>query len=794
MPATKPPMQVPALELAAICLVSIAMLGIQIGWTRIFSFMIWYHFAFLVISTAMLGFSVGGLLLNLRPELLQRSRLLFASSAGFSLSSALALLIVCNLPFAGGVLDSLRNFGLFVILIVVIAGAFSTAGLFISAMIASRPAAVPKIYAANMLGSGAGCALAVPLLEHLPPATCLLAFASLAWVASALLLPRTARARAFAALSGIGLVALLWVSLDPLRAPFYMSSTKDFPNWSKQRIISRLHNSLSTVDVFKPEELTGLWGLSDRRYAIDTQGRRFPDRIGFLIDGWALTFGYHAAHGDIVDEPVFDFLPATLAYDVVRPETALIIGAGGGIDVICALRRGVRAITAVEINAITMQMSRSLSSYNGGIFERPGVEAVVAEGRSFVAAAGDRRWDLIQLSGVDTLAASQAGAFTLAESYLYTREAFLSYLEHLNPGGVLTLTRWMSEPPRQTLRVITIADAALRSFGITDLASHLMLITDVRRGFSVFVISKTPFSREQSQRALEVSQKRGFIPLALPHQRLADSQNIYEALIASDDKPSFIRDYPFDISVTTDDTPFFFEHTKWQNAWKYPDRILDKFNGHLILIVTTIFVAVLGAIFILVPARLGLPRAQRDRSQQQRALAYFACLGLAYVLVEIVLVQKLTLYLGNPAYALAVVLCGMLLFSGAGSVISAKLRRVMLPASAVALTLIAYRFGLDACLRATLAQPLAIRIAVALACLSVPATLMGMPFPAAVQRLDRGLVVRGWVINGYCSVVGSCLAMIVSISVGFHAVLLLGAALYGLAALLWPSNLNVSRI
>jgi hypothetical protein len=136
----------------------------------------------------------------------------------------------------------------------------------------------------------------------------------------------------------------------------------------------------------------------------------------------------------------------------------------------------------------------------------------------------------------------------------------------------------------------------------------------------------------------------------------------------------------------------------------------------------------------------------------------------------------------------------MLLFSGAGSMISGKLRSVVLPASAAMLALIAYRFGLDAFLRATLAQPLAIRIALALACLSVPATLMGMPFPAAVQRLDRDLVVRGWVINGYCSVVGSCLAMIVSISSGFHVVLLVGAALYGAAAALWPSNLNVSKI
>jgi hypothetical protein len=303
----------------------------------------------------------------------------------------------------------------------------------------------------------------------------------------------------------------------------------------------------------------------------------------------------------------------------------------------------------------------------------------------------------------------------------------------------------------------------------------------------VFLISTTPFDAAQSQRALEVSRAKGFIPLALPHQRLSEPPNLYETLLAMPDKASFIRDYAFDISVTTDDKPFFFEHTRWKNAWKYPDRIFDKFNGHLILIATALVVALLGAIFILVPARFGLSPEQRDRGHQRR-LAYFACLGLGYVLVEMVLVQKLTLYLGNPAYALAVVLCGMLVFSGLGSLLSARLRTPVLPASAVAVSLIAYRLGLDVCLHATLAEPIALRIVLALALLGLLSTWMGMPFPAAVARLGearRGLVVRGWVINGYCSVLGSCLAMILSISAGFHAVLLTAAAIYALAAVLW---------
>ena len=493
---TAPAHDHPRLELAATFLISLAMLGIQIAWTRIFSFMIWYHFAFLVISTAMLGFTVGGLLLNVRPQLLDRSRseLLFPSALAFCAATVLGLTVVCNLPFDGGVLDSARNLGLFLVLMLVVSSGFAAAGLFISAMIAQRPRSVAAVYAANLLGSAAGCALAVPLLDHLLPASTVLAFALIAWVALPLLLARrvqrtAAGVLALAVLLGTG--AAFFRSLDPLAAPFYMSSTKAFPNWSKQRIIARLSNSISTVDLFKAEELTGLWGLSDQRYLQDTRGRPFPERIGFCIDGWALTFGYHVPHGDILAEPVFDYLPASLVYGVTQPQSALIIGAGGGIDVISALRRGVKAITAVEINAITMNVSLRMSQQNGQIFRRPGVEPVIAEGRAFVAGSGERRWDVIQLSGVDTLAASQAGAFTLAESYLYTREAFVSYLQHLTPGGVLTLTRWMSDPARQTLRVITVADAALRELGITDTASHIMLITDVRQGFSVFLISTT---------------------------------------------------------------------------------------------------------------------------------------------------------------------------------------------------------------------------------------------------------------------------------------------------------------
>ena len=795
-------------EVIATFLLSLAMLGTQIAWTRIFSFMIWYHFAFLVISMAMLGFTVGGLLLNVRPAWFARppGDLLFTSALGFCLSTFGALLGVCNLPFAlGTVLDGARNLALFIALMLLVAFGFMWAGLFIAFAIARRPARIARVYAANMIGSGVGCALSVALLDRLLPASAVLAFALCAWGALLALLPLTSRLRRSVLLTALSCAVLLLAfvrSLDPLAEPFYMKSTKPFPAVPKELILKRASNSLATVDIFEPAHITGLWGLSDQRYFADHPEGGIPARVGFCIDGFAMTLAYHSPR-EITEEPVFDYLPSAIGYDIAQPASALVIGSGGGIDVICALRKGVREVTAVEINAIIMGAGREHADFNGGIFERPGVTPIVADGRSFVTSSGARTWDLIQLSGVDTLAASQAGAFTLAESYLYTIEAFTSYLEHLTPGGVLTLTRWMSDPPRQTLRVITLADAALRELGVKDTGSHMMLITDSRQRFSVFLISRSPFTEEQARKLLQISSRRDFVPLVVPHLGAGLPKSLYTELVALDDKSAFIRDYPFDISVTTDDRPFFFEHTKWENAWKYPDLILDRFNGHLILLVTTAIVALLGVLFILIPARYGLRGARRPQQQklQRHVLLYFGCLGLGYVLVEMVLVQKLTLYLGNPVYALAVVLCGMLIFSGLGSLLSARLQRfgpraVVGAAAAVAVALIGYRVALDAGLHVALGLPIAARIALALSLLAPPALLMGLPFPAAVAALGderRDLVARGFVLNGYGSVLGACLAMIVSISFGFGAVLLAGAALYACAAAAFAAAARADR-
>jgi hypothetical protein len=783
----------------AVFLFSVAVLGSQVAWTRIFSFTIWYHFAFLVISVAMLGFTAGGLW-NVRSGSLERrpADVLGRAALGFALATVLGLAAVVNLPFEGGILESGWNLAWFAVLMLLVAAPFAFAGLFVCFAISSRPDRVSRIYFANMTGSGAGCALSVYLLDRMMPTAALIALAVLAAI-SALPLVAGSRSPRWATRITLACVVVLgatwWLASIPMTEPFFLESTKSFPRLEKRHILSRNSNSLGVVDLFRHEIFRiGMWGLSLDAYERDYPGRGVPPAIGYCIDSWALTYAY-GGPTEITEEPIFDYVPASLVYTVSDPEDVLIVGAGGGEDVVNALRNGVESITAVEINPYIVDLGRrQLADFNQGIFHRPGVTLVEAEGRSFLMQSRDRLWDVIQISGVDTLAASQAGAFTLTENYLYTVEAFDAYLQHLEPGGILTMTRWIYDPPRQTLRVIVLADAALRRAGAADPSRHMILISDERFHFSVFLISREPFSEEVVRRVAEVAADRDWVPLYLPGADIGlERSNPYQELARAQDKQAFIDTYPYDISLTTDDDPFFMEHSRWSRAWEYRDYIFQRSNGHLLLLVTTILVGLFGAVFLLVPAR-ALGAVGRSHARRWKVLAFFSCLGLAYVLIEIVLVQKLTLFLGNPSYALAVVLCALLVFSGLGAMISGRLpgrptRVLVLCCLTIAAVIVSYRFGMDLILDRTLHLPLTGRIALVLGLLSFPALVMGMPFPTAVRALgerDQDAVVAGWVANGYFSVLASCLAMVLSISFGFGVVILIGAAAYVLAALIRP--------
>jgi SAM-dependent methyltransferase len=485
----------------------------------------------------------------------------------------------------------------------------------------------------------------------------------------------------------------------------------------------------------------------------------------------------------------------------------LIIGSGGGRDILVALLYGARHVRAVEVNPLVYQTAAELfGDFTGHVYSGPRVEPVVGDARSYIANSHER-FDVILASLIDTWAASSAGAFALTENLLYTTDAFRDYHAHLEDDGILSISRWH---PFETPRLLATAFAAWREAGAADPRQHAMLLrSPVQSGFasavSTLLMKKRPFTPEEI-RAVEAFCAESGLFLALAPDRIADPV-VQEFFAAGDGART--RWAGVDMSPASDERPFFFNMVRPSTqllrmlGLRTPsDAVEGGFEGNLTA--TRVLIQLFFAVLLLLSLMVGVPLALRSgalRTPGWRAiLGYFACLGLGYIVIEVGLLQRLILLLGKPVYALAVILSTMLLASGCGSfaagrfgVIRLQTRLVLLLAFSSAL-LFVYAFLLPPLLGALLGSPFAVRLLASVALVALPGFLLGMPFPSGIRALELagrpGLVPWVWGINGAMSVMASVSAIILAIEVGYTAVFLLGAACYGLAALLirrWPA-------
>ena len=517
-----------------------------------------------------------------------------------------------------------------------------------------------------------------------------------------------------------------------------------------------------------------------------------------LLDGDAAT--PVVQFGDVApsEMALLDWTLGSAAYQLLHPERVLIIGAGGGVDVLTALRHGARTVDAVEINGAVIDFARGpLAARGGRAFEQPGVTLHEAEGRAFVRRSKDT-YDLVQLSLIDTWAASASGAYSLSEGYLYTVEALGDDLARLAPGGALTVTRWDWTPPRESLRLVAVVDEALRRGGAAEPRRHLVVLGLGR--MANLVVKKSPFTPEELARVRALAAERGFFVVYEPERPAATA---YAAYLSAPDRQAFVRGYPFDISPATDDRPFFFQFGRWSNlrlfgaGWKDNPLIL---SGRLVLVAVLLQALALSLPLLVLALRGGSGAgastgagptgpATGSVAGSRAIAAYFAALGVAFMLLEISLMQRVTLFLGSPVLAAAVVLATLLAAAGAGSLVAA--RRAAVQASpwpmlgAIAGLIALYAFGLSAVLRAGLGLGDAARVALAVV-LVVPLGLAaGVPFPAALARLAArgGAAATGlaWGANGVGSVLGPILAALLALDVGLSGVMLLAGAGYVLA-------------
>ena len=745
-----------------LALASLGMLTLKIALTRVFSLLVWYHFAFLAIAIALLGFTAGGVIAARRR--VDVSLLCYAAAIG----TVVALLIACRLPFGASVVESPGQVLLFALLIALLLVPFVLVGVVVASTLAADPIDVPRLYFADLVGSGVGCVLSLFVMDHLGGGAGGVLFAATSFALAGIAFDprRAARGVPIAAVA----FALLLVAREPLRQPFYLPNAKLYPRVPRELILQRKCTSLACVDFFTNPLHFGLWGMSQKYKG------PLPEQIGVVIDAWAVT-SILKDEGS-VHHPVLDALPPSTVHHFLRltgrrDPDVLVIGAGGGLDVRTALHFGAKHVDAVDINPMIVKaVATDFDAFSGGLYHRPDVKVSVAEGRHFLRRA-DKRWDLVQISGVDTYAASQAGAFALTENYLYTVEAMREVLSHLTDDGTLAMTRWLYKPPRQTIRLCVILDRAMRELGLGDAASRVVVIgapvSDTTIDFSVVLARRVPFTASEVATLSKLADAMGFYMVYAPG---LPSTNAFGSFFAAADKDAFVRDYPFRIDATTDDAPFFFEHNRWSHLFSSRDAIFGAASGPLVLLVTFLLVTAL-AIALLLFARERIERC---------AELYFVALGLGYIGVELWFVPRFVLFLGHPSHALSVVLFAMLTSSGVGSVLSTRVRDARPIGLTIAAVLVAEMLVLTRVLDATLHQSFPARALIAVALVAVPSLLMGMMFPIGLRGRDSAYVARAWVLNGSASVVASVGATVLAIGQGFSAVLLASAAAYVVAS------------
>ncbi|RPJ44917.1 MAG: hypothetical protein EHM19_06060, partial [Candidatus Latescibacterota bacterium] len=541
-------------RLAGVFLTSLALLALEIALTRIFSVLLWYHFAFLAISLALFGLGSGGLLLHFLPERFPRERLgeqLARCSLLFALSIPISFVLILGVPFIYRVsLGALVSLGL---IFAFAAAPFLLGGIVLALALSRHAAKIGAVYGADLLGAGIGCAIAVPLLNALSGPGTLVAIAVLA-TAGAALFARDVSRRAFraAVLAGAALAALL--ALHEATGVLRIDFAKDA---LEERILYEDWNALARITV--TDRGTPNWATSETY-----QGPK-PETLWLKIDAEAGT-PIVRFDGDFDKVRSIQYDVTAIAYTLRRDVPVLVIGPGGGRDVLTALSFGYTDVTGVEINPGIVEAVRGpFGEYAGRLYDRPEVRIVTGEARSVIRRSREK-YGILQASLIDTWAATSAGAYVLSESGLYTKEAFVDFLSHLQDDGILTVSRWYFEGmPIETLRLTGIATEALREIGAAEPGAHLLLVKrsvwdwayrvdEFRDGIATLLVKRTPWTAGEIEHVRRIAGELRFDVVYAPG---AASRGEFESLVARG-AVDFARTYPVDVSPPTDDRPFFF--------------------------------------------------------------------------------------------------------------------------------------------------------------------------------------------------------------------------------------------
>lgn len=781
-----------------VALISATVLALQIVYTRIFSITIWHHFTYLIIGLAMLGGGAGGTFLAIKQWNADKlAARLGGITVLYSISILFSLVIISFVGF-----DPLRRSDMFftlfglVLYFIALFFMFSLGGICISGVFRLWSNDAHRLYFSDLLGAGIGILVIVWIIQAIGGPYAIILMAIIALIAGVSLGGYIANhwRWIFGLLGSMEiLLFLIFIFNNPITLPIPESkelgwALKNFgfnqPEYTRWNQVARV-DVLPEIIVKEPMIVGGV----SRRYI---ESKAFEEKEYQLklvtLDGTSMT-GIYKFDGNIKD---FEFLNHAIIgapYQLLisNPDT-LNIGIGGGIDILLARLNGANSITAIELNSDVVHLLYGpYREYSGKLVDDPKTKVMVAEGRSFLE-RDNRQYDIIQGIGLDNLAALSGGAYVLAESYLYTVDAIEQVLNRLSPNGVFSWTRSSGEPPRETLRLTALVAKALRQRGVENPASHIAIVEDKNFDNATLLVSNTPFKQETIANLRRWTNENRFEML---HDPFVILETTYADYLNSPFPEIFENTYQFNITPVADDNPFFYNYYKWSNFRLdhiYSGRAGQKFPiGNLILITMMGLATLAALLFIILPLWFN-QRSGLKSTKVLQTLMYFSALGAAYIFIEVILIQRFTLFIGYPTKAITTTIFGLLVFSGIGSYISPRIctsnSRLRLVIAILVGLVVLYAFGLKPLLSSMLKIDDSIRSLIAIVIIAPLALLMGMPFPTGIRQLGfqtQAIVPWAWGMNGVFSVVGSVLVIIVSMVSSFTMATIVGALLYALA-------------
>ncbi|KPL02685.1 MAG: hypothetical protein AMJ90_05180 [candidate division Zixibacteria bacterium SM23_73_2] len=784
---------------AGLFMVTLATLMYEILLTRIFSVTMWYHFAFMAVSVAMFGMTVGAILVYLLPNYFTQKRAkyhLALSSLLFGLSIVVCFLIYLNTPLVtntmiGGLFSS-------AFIYVIISVPFMFSGICVCLALTKFPRQVSKLYAFDLAGAAVGCIVLIYTLKVTDgPTAVVLAglFAIFGGVFFAVEVnKRLAILFSFIILVfGITVTGVMSRQLPALKLKWVKGRIERPPLYEKW-------NSFSRVTVRAETFLANPFSWSPSSV---TPSKRKVKQLWMQIDSQAGT-PLTAFDGDLSDLEYLKYDLTNLVHYIRPNSKVLVIGSGGGRDILSALVFNQRFALGVEMNKdIIDAVNQRFGDFTGHLDKHPKVTFVNDEARSYIARQRDQ-FDIIQVSLIDTWAATAAGAFALTENSLYTMEAWKLFLEKLTPDGVLTFTRYyFRDCPGETYRLTSLASASLRELGIENPRSHIIVVRNLRHhwrrmpnnpdGYGTILLSKKPFSDEDLQMVDRICQLMQFDLVISPNYSL---DSTFATIASGVNLEGFAARFPINISPPTDDSPFFFHMLRLQDIFNRElwEQGALSFNMKAVSILGTLLIVVMVLTFLCIIVPLIIKTKRTALRGAPPLCVFFAAIGFGFMLVEISQMQRLIIFLGHPTYGLSVVLFSLLLSSGLGSYSTHRIgdHDVRIPAIkrlfALLCALVLFGKLTPYAMSVFQGSITMVRILVAIGILFPLGLFMGMAFPLGMKIASNksvSLTPWLWGINGATSVCASVLAVVIALSSSISTAFWMGFFCYAVSFIIF---------